>query len=253
MPAPASVTLVTVTADQPTGMRFLEAFMRAQTVDVSAWPWLVVDDGVEAATLTMGQTHIRRAREADCRPAQSFCRNLLAVLPYLEGDWAIFLEHDDWYSRHHIEMLLELMATPDAVIAGDGLQRYYNVKERCWRPFDNIGACFCQTAMHASIFPVLREVAEQQLAADHYGVDQRVWRRVPRTQWALREAGTALGIKGLPGRAGLGLGHRPTADWRRDPELAALRTFIGADADQYAPFYAPSDELPRRAQHVRRP
>lgn len=251
MIAPADVTLVTVTADQPTGIALCEGFMRAQTVDVSAMRWVVVDDGLQAATLTMGQAHVRRAREPECRPAESFCRNLLAAIPHVGTPWAIFVEHDDWYSPRHLETLLELMARPGSQIAGDGRQRYYNVKERCWRPFVNFGACFCQTALHARQLPLLERLVRQGLAANHYGIDGRLWRHVPRSRWTLRDAGTALGIKGLPGRAGLGLGHRPTADWYPDLELVRLREWIGDAADLYAPFYAPSEALPAVARRPR--
>jgi glycosyl transferase family 2 len=237
-------TIVTVTADQPIGLALVETYMRAQTVDITGARWVVVDDGLEAATLTMGQQHIRRTREANCRPAQSFCRNLLAALPQIRGEWAIFLEHDDYYGPRHLETILGLMARKDARIAGDGLQRYYNVKERCWHPFNNFGACFCQTALHVKHLPLLKRLVEGHLSADYYGVDAKLWRHVPRREWAVESVGTALGIKGLPGRAGLGLGHRPTADWKRDPELETLRTWIGADAERYAPFYAPSAALP---------
>lgn len=250
MIALTDVTLVTVTADQPIGIAFLESFMRAQTVDVTGAHWVVIDDGDVPARLTMGQQHILRTRELGCRPAESFCRNLLAALPHITTEWAIFAEHDDYYSPRHLATLLELMGKPKAQIAGDGLQRYYNVKERRWHPFVNIGACFCQTAMHASVLPILREVAQDQIKANHYGVDQRVWRRVPQNRWSLKLAGTALGIKGLPGRAGLGLGHRPTADWKPDLNLVQLRAWIGDAADLYAPFYAPSPALPA---HVPRP
>lgn len=231
-------TLVTPTADQPAGLTLCERFMAAQTLDVRQCQWIVVDDGVEAAALTMGQKHIRRPREADCTPTQSFCRNLLAALPQVKGEWIVFIEHDDYYTPAHLEMLAGLAEKKGAQIVGDGMQRYYNVHQRCYRVFENYGACLCQTAISVSLMPMITKTIEDLLKRNKYGVDAQLWRNVPESKWGVKLAGSALGIKGLPGRAGLGLGHRPTTDgkWTADPDLAMLRSWIGDAADIYAGF-----------------
>jgi glycosyltransferase involved in cell wall biosynthesis len=242
-------TLVTPTADQPTGIALCERFMAAQTIDVRQFQWIVVDDGVEPARLTMGQEHIRRQREPECKPAQSFCRNLIEALPRVMGDWIVFIEHDDFYKPGHLELLAELTSQKGALIAGDGIQRYYNVIQRSYRVFENYGACLCQTAIATKLRPNITKVIEGQLAKGKYGVDASLWRDVQPAKWALKHAGTALGIKGLPGRPGLGLGHRPTTDgkWRPDPALAMLRTWIGDAAEIYAPFSADEIAKPKPA------
>ena len=42
---------------------------------------------------------------------------------------------------------------------------------------------------------------------------------------------TVIGLKGLPGRPGLGVGHRPKTrdDWQYDEDYAKLIEWLGAD------------------------
>ena len=42
-----------------------------------------------------------------------------------------------------------------------------------------------------------------------------------------------VGIKGMPGRGGIGMGHKPGFSGQRDPKGELLRQWIGADADWY--------------------
>ena len=87
------VTLLTPTCDQPTGMALCELYMARQTFhDWAPLQWIVVDDGVVPATLTLGQHYVRRERGADTG-AQSLAKNLLAALPLVEGEYLILIEH----------------------------------------------------------------------------------------------------------------------------------------------------------------
>lgn len=202
--------------------------------------WIVVDDGVSPATLAMGQTHILRAREPDCLPAQSFCRNLLAAIPHITGDVIAFIEHDDWYAPAHLEAIVDQLAGA-VQIAGDDQQRYYNVSQRCWRIFPNSGASLCQTAIRRELLPRFEMVARRCLAASKFGVDRALWDATRPHERSLKRADTVVGIKGLPGRRGLGVGHRPSGpQWTFDAELEQLRAWVGNDADLYRSFGRPA-------------
>lgn len=226
------VTLVTPTCDQPTGMALCERYMARQTLRLHAplLQWIVVDDGTVPATLTMGQRHIRRERGTDTG-AQSLAKNLLTALPLVETEYLMLIEHDDWYHPTHLEILLkQLVAQPGVQLAGDPQQRYYNVAHRKWRVFKNHGSCLCQTGMHRELIARFQWVIERCLQADSYGIDGRFWEAVPRYHWNLLPTSTSLGIKGLPGRPGLGVGHRPTGTgWKTDPDCAQLQAWIGAE------------------------
>lgn len=223
------ITLITPTADQPTGMALAEFYVARQTVEHDQW--IVADDGIEHARLSMGQEHVKRTREPGCTPAQSLCRNLLAAIPLAKGDIIVLWEHDDAYTQKHLATIVDQLC--GALIAGDPKQRYYNVAHRCWRLFDNVGASLCQTAFRSELLPRFESAVRWCLAASKIGVDRKFWDSTRPAERSLVRTDTVLGIKGLPGRPGIGVGHRPTPQWTQDPELAQLRAWIGEDAALY--------------------
>lgn len=217
--------------------------------------WIVVDDGIVPITPTLGQQYVRRQREPVCTGAESLCRNLLTALPLVKGDPIICIEHDDRYAPDHLERLLAQLAPAPILIAGDPLQRYYHVGHRVWRVWNNRGASLCQTGFTRELLSTFREVIEGRLQQKSYGVDTVFWARIPRERQSLEETRTVVGIKGLPGRAGLGLGHRPDRHWTDDTDLLQLRDWVGDDVDLYAPLYrpAPPPAIPREATRPKGP
>lgn len=229
------ITLITPTCDQPIGISLCEQFMARQTIPYDQW--IVVDDGLRPAALTMGQEHVVRTRETDCTPAQSLCRNLLAAIALSQGDLIVLIEHDDWYAPSHLETIVAQLAGADAMAAGDDRQRYYNVAHRRWRVFDNVGASLCQTAFRRAVLGEFQNAVRRCLRNNWFHVDRTFWDEIPEFRRSLRRTNTAVGIKGLPGRPGIGIGHRPTGPlWNADPSLEYLRRAIGADADLYRDF-----------------
>jgi hypothetical protein len=77
----------------------------------------------------------------------------------------------------------------------------------------------------------MRRAAELAFSARKIGVDRMFWDSV--RGGAIHDTNTVVGIKGLPGRKGLGLGHRPDHRFTPDPDFAKLREWIGADAEHY--------------------
>lgn len=225
----ATVTVITPTCDRPHGIKLAEGYMRRQTRQPDEW--IVADGGHVAAPCTMGQCHIHKPCPAG---PENFGRNLLNACMYAHGDVVVLWEDDDWYAPTYIERLLEQLAPKDALIAGDDDQRYYHVGLRRWKTWTNRGACLCQTGFKRPLLPYFKRTVQSRIKVRSYGVDGYFWRQVPRFNQSLVHTGTVVGIKGLPGRAGLGLGHRPKPDWTPDPDLRVLRQWIGEDAQLYA-------------------
>jgi hypothetical protein len=67
-------------------------------------------------------------------------------------------------------------------------------------------------------------------------VDLRLWGAAQGGRVWNPDARQMIGIKGMPGRAGIGIGHRPRGSWPKDRDLAVLRRWIGDDAEAYAGF-----------------
>jgi glycosyltransferase involved in cell wall biosynthesis len=232
------VTLVTPTADQPTGIALCERWMVAQTAWDRVAQWLVVDDGQQPTPLTMDQRYVRREREADCTPERSLCANLMAALPLVETEYVAIIEHDDFYFPDYLATLMAHLAQDGVLIAGDDEQRYYNVATRQWQLYDNWrGGSLYQTGLRRETLPKLREAAEVCFADNWRGVDARLWGLVPAQSSRTYRAHMAVGIKGLPGRPGIGIGHRPDETWNDDPGLTKLYEWAGEYAETYACFW----------------
>lgn len=222
-------TVLTPTCDRPVAFALAEEYMRRQTLQPDEW--IVVDGGEEPTRCTLGQTYIHQPSPPGAR---NLARNLLVGLALVKTDILVCWEDDDWYHPTHLERLLGQLRLDGVLLAGDPSQRYYNVAQRKWRVYKNRGSCLCQTGMHRSLIPTFQKTIERCLQANSYGIDGRFWSDVSRRHWDLVPTLTCLGIKGLPGRQGLGVGHRPDRHWRADPNCTQLQAWIGAeDAARY--------------------
>lgn len=223
------VSVVTPTCDRPIPFSLCERWMARQTMQGE---WIVADGGVLPARCTMGQIHIHEPRPAG---VENFARNLLNGIDRARGDVVVVFEDDDWYSPHHVETLVAaLNSSPPALIAGCCPQQYYHIGQRVWRTMPNREhSSLCYTAIRGSAIPIFRTVIERCLSSNSFGIDVALWNAIAREQRVRIEAMTCIGIKGMPGQAGLGMGHRPKAGWTQDPELEQLRQWIGDDALAY--------------------
>lgn len=222
----ATLSVITPTADRPAAWPLIETWMARQTVQPDQW--IVVDDGAEPAPLTRGQMHIRRQRTAD--GGGSLALNLIEAVRHVETDLVVVVEDDDYYRQNHLETCTRRLADHDAT--GCTWLDYYNVELRAWRRIRNSCAALCNTAFRANRLPDLKAAAEDAMRHGIYHVDRLFWRRVGPA--GLHEEETVIGVKGLPGRRGIGIGHKRDGAWTPDPGGAKAREWLGADAARYA-------------------
>lgn len=228
------LTLLTCTADQSVGMALCEHFMQAQTL----WPhlrlqWIVVDDGDVPARLTLGQQHVRRDREPGCTGAQSLCRNLMAGLPLVEAQAVAFIEHDDFYRQDYLE---NLATHASRKICGASTRYYYNLANRRYKLVDDGAPALCQMMLHQSQIPLLTDIVGHMLRMNWWGIDRALWFAHAEVDRTFIPSSAVVGIKGLPGRPGIGYGHRPNAGWDQDDDnLSVLSSLVGPG---YATIYA---------------
>jgi len=227
-----TVSVITPTADRPVAVALAERWMARQTRPPDEW--IVADGGLVPVACSQGQVHLHAAAPAG---AQNFLANLLRGLDRARGDLIVWWEDDDWYAPTHLDTVCRQF-TPGVQAAGDDLQQYYHVARRLFRTFHNRGASLCQTAFTREAAPIFRASVDRCRRLNTYGVDGGFWAAVPAHAQALRRTQTVIGIKGLPGQAGLGIGHRPApTQWSADPDLVQLRAWIGDDADVYAALW----------------
>jgi hypothetical protein len=231
------VYLITPTGGRPEGLRLLANYLNAQTY-AGPMVWIVVDDCDPETPLPpvrAGITidHVRPAWR--WQPGQNTqARCLAAALALVPADGRVLvLEDDDCYLPQHVELLAD--ALQDADLVGEAPSVYYNVAVRRWRNMGNSAhASLCATGMKGAaltLFGTLCSINARRL-------DMTLWRdyRGPRR---LLPQSQVVGIKGMPGRAGIGVGHRDDMG-EPDPCGDTLRELIGADrAMEYCWFRRP--------------
>jgi len=220
------LSLVTCTADHPVAFALCERWMKRQTFRGSV-EWIVSDGGVEPADCTAGQVHLRNPPHAD--PKRNFLTNLAAGLRRATSDRILLIEHDDWYGPDWLLTAYDLLESHELI--GESRAKYYHVGNGRHRICANHAhASLCQTGMFRS---TLEWILPQLPGFGSTFVDLHLWKHAPADRCLLPESKHVVGIKGLPGKAGIGMGHRPKDHWPVDADGAVLREWVGDDADVY--------------------
>ncbi len=227
----ADVTLITPTGDRPEAFRLCERWMARQSF-AGRLQWLVVDDGRAPTRTSMGQTCIRRVpSEPAGKPTLAL--NLLAALDQVASDKILIIEDDDWYRHDYIEVMYEHLEHYDLV--GERTSRYFNVRLRKWRIFRNRRrTSLCQTAFRRSLLGLVHQACAEPGRA--VVSTKTIWSNAARRLLFDGPTPLCVGIKAMPGRAGIGVGHRALL-FRSDPQLKKLREWIGEDCTAYASYY----------------
>lgn len=224
------LNLLTTTGERPEAWALCQRWMARQTY---AGPvrWIVVDDGEQPQPITFERDGWELAVVRPLpfwRPGQNTqARNLLAGLAGLTvRDRVAIIEDDDWYAPDWLEQLAGRLK--GNLLLGESHARYYNVARRIGRQLRNgAHASLCATAASGTAIEMLRAVAG---SAPTY-IDLQLWRKHKPAQ--LLSGHRVVGIKGLPGRGGIGVGHKDTFSGDADPAGELLRSWIGTDAEAY--------------------
>lgn len=228
------LTLITPTGGRPFAFALCERYMQSQTYR-GPLQWIVVDDCVPPTPCTMGQEVIR---PTPCWNSgqNTQHRNMLAALPRIANDCILVIEDDDYYAPGYLQAMADDLAGADLV--GTKFALYYNVALRVYRQHKNSRhSSLCQTGFRSSVLPTLSAVCSD---IKQKWIDISLWEQWQGSKLLALPPTPPLsvGIKGLPGRPGIGMGHRASVatNYTRDPTGEKLRTWIGEDMQNYAAY-----------------
>ena len=225
------LTLLTATGCRPDAWAICEKLMQAQTF---AGPvrWFIVDDGKEAQPITFArewwQLEVVR-REPFWKPGQNtqalnLASGLARVKPY---DRLVIVEDDDHYAPDWIETINAALDGAD--LAGENMARYYNVATSTGRQLNNANhASLCSTGMKGLALELFRRECKPGVQF----IDVALWRNFKGAK-RLFGGHRVTGIKGMPGRCGIGMGHNPDFHGTKDKDGSLLSEWIGQDAELY--------------------
>lgn len=198
------VTLLTPTGDRPEAFALLERWVAR---NAGAWgEWVVVDDGEMPTLCRMGQTVIDVCPRYTGVVSQA--HNLLAGLEEVGEGPVLLIEDDDYYAPGYVAEMAAHLETHDLV--GQVPARYYNVRSgRCRVMQNDSHASLAQTGVARSGISALRDACEEVLRNRKPGndfIDLVLWRGFGGERLLYR-SGLHIGVKGMPGRKGIGSGH----------------------------------------------
>jgi hypothetical protein len=225
------LTLLTATGCRPKAWAICEQLMQAQTY-TGPVHWIIVDDGETPQPV---QFQREGWRLTVVRPTPYWkpgdntqARNLKAGMEFVEdGAKLVALEDDDAYHPQYLEMVDKWLDTADLV--GECMARYYNLPNRKYRQLSNMNhASLCSTAMKGAAI----DAFARELKPGVQFIDLNLWKNFtgPRRLYHTK---MVVGIKGLPGRTGIGMGHRAEFGGKIDKDGAVLRQWLGEAAKLY--------------------
>lgn len=195
------LSVLTATGARPEAFAKCVEWMQAQDYEGRV-RWIIVDDGPEAMeTPVVFGWQIVHIRPCPLwQPGQNTqARNLLEGLK-LCGDRVAIVEDDDQYAKWWLERVNEWLDHDDLVGEAPSIYR----KGSTERKMNNkTHASLCATAFKGK---VVRAVFEDICRKNKTGIDMKLWRACKGRLYP--QKGGVIGIKGYPGRPGIGVGHR---------------------------------------------
>jgi hypothetical protein len=224
------IQLLTATGMRPEAFALCERWMAAQSYNGPA-TWFIVDDGVDRQALPnlSKSWNIEYLRAAPFwQPGQNTqARNLLVGLQAVDPAVPVaMIEDDDYYAPDWLDTVLHELECAELV--GEQLARYYNVTLRRGMQLNNKRhASLCATALRDGALATFERACK---VAPKF-IDLELWHH--HRDKHLFRGNRVVGIKGLPGRGGIGMGHRSDFKGELDLDGALLRSWIGSDASAY--------------------
>ena len=257
-----SICIITLTGDRPLAFSLCQRWVLQQTrfqQERKDDQWIVVDDGKAQTPVPLNCEYIRREPKPH-DPAHTLNINMLEALKHVKCDNVVIMEDDDYYAATYLEDMEKQLTNGDVV--GIGHAKYYHLPSGGYSQQDNNGhASLAQTAFKSSMIPFVEACAKQNNS--HY-LDVRLWlgiggvikggpipdggHRVGKNGWIFRDNNQYVGIKGLPGRPGIGTGHATESYGQKDINRTILKKWIPKDYQVYLDVLktVPAEELNSR-------
>jgi hypothetical protein len=223
------LTLLTATGGRPKAWAICEKLMGAQTYTGQV-RWVIVDDGEKEQPIKFqpinGIWHLEIYRPEPfwTEGKNTQARNLLTGLAVINSDEnLVIIEDDDFYAPDWLETVEEKLKKAELV--GETRARYYNVQTKTGREMLNEShASLCATAMRGQAIDTFRSVCRPGIQF----IDHILWQA--HSNRHLFEGHRVVGIKGLPGRQGIGMGHDKKFSGTRDNGGKLLVEWVGQEA-----------------------
>ena len=225
------LTLLTATGCRPLAWEISEKLAIRQTFSDPV-RWIIVDDGKQAQPITFKKTNwelvVVRPQPYWQFGQNTQARNLAEGMKLIsENDRVVVWEDDDSYHPDWLVTVDHWLNKADLV--GEKRARYYNVRTKKYRQLQNDQhASLCCTAMKGKAI----QAFVKELKAGVQFIDINLWKHFGGSR-ALYDSKMVVGIKGTPGRNGIGMGHKNDFQGKIDLDGSILRQWTNTNADLY--------------------
>jgi hypothetical protein len=222
--------VITPTGDRPEAWALCQRWMQHQRYPGPV-RWYIVDDGVEPSAITFNRPHyVVRSFRLSTESGNTQARNLRFLLEQIDPrDPVVVWEDDDYYGPDWLTTIDALIG--QAELIGETAARYYNVARPAGRELRNYRhASLCATALRGAAIEALKQGCQ---TTETY-LDLQLWQS--QSSKLLFPGHQVIGMKGLPGRPGIGMGHREDFRGIPDPSGQLLYRWIGEDSAVYRQF-----------------
>lgn len=240
------IVLITPTGARPEQFKLCSLLMNRQTFQGKV-KWIIVDDAIPVSSDF--KINFRKDWEVvRLYPTPSWkvgdntqARNLGIAIEYItkthnqEVIQGIFIiEDDDYYSAGYLEQMVSRLQSYD--IIGEITTIYYNVVNRTYSINKNIHhSSLFQTAFTPKMVDIFLKAFSEKY------IDIKLWATAS-NKLLFKDKNLSIGIKGLPGRAGIGAGHGQ--GMIPDPQMNFFKIFIDkGDEVFYEYFYVSKEKL----------
>lgn len=248
------ISLITATGGRPEAWTLCKHWITRQTVLQNknfSVEWIIVDD---CDPETVSYTELTQAGFPKClvlnpeqkwQPGQNTqARNLLLAteLNQVSGDIIAIIEDDDWYHPEYLEKMIGALQETSNDMVGEARAIYYTLPQKHWRRFPNKAhSSLCSTVFRKNLLEIFRATIRYCQKFHKPWIDMEFWEIAGKlyNSSLFSESKYVLGIKGLPGRKGIGMGHDGVSGnmWNFDVDLKFLRNYIGEkDLELYKPY-----------------
>jgi hypothetical protein len=233
-----NIAIITPTGGRPKQIQLCAEFMHRQDYEGKVL-WVIVDDVLPVTTKFISNEFRDNWKVLKIYPQKKWmpglntqASNLLKgidIIAFFEVDYVFIIEDDDYYSPQYLSVMMEKLKGCD--VAGQMYTIYYDVVNRGWMRNGNVGhASLFQVAFRLSVLDTFKAICTQK----NKFIDMSFFRAINHRKVNLFDGqDLAIGIKGLPGRAGIGMGHRMDVKMTSDVNFEKLKELIGEDYKYY--------------------
>jgi hypothetical protein len=244
-----TIALITPTGARPNQFRLCSHWMEQQTYKGNVL-WIIIDDANPLTTEAIGESFKHNWTIVKIHPSPIWrgentqARNIKCGIDFIkernknnEIDAIFFIEDDDFYRCNYIERMVARFDT--VKVLGEMNTVYYNVYYRNYFVNRNTShVSLFQLAIRPEMIPLFETCYNERFIDFKFFEKLHAQEFVGRGEVGMfNENNLAIGMKGMPGRGGIGAGHGKLMNMLPDANMIWLRNQIQDDAKYYEGYY----------------